>query len=163
MRTTALPAGPAQPVLPPLVYVTLVALWGTPDLFRGVVAALAGELLQLVITTGDVDPAELGELRSNVTAVRYRPQEIFPYCSAVIHHAGAGTMLGALVHGLPQVALPQAADNFVSADLLAGSGVPNWRGAASSSLAAPCCRRSRSRHGLRPVRAPLATHLGRHL
>jgi UDP:flavonoid glycosyltransferase YjiC (YdhE family) len=123
VRTTALPAGPAQPVLPPLVYLTLGTLWGTPDLFRAVVAALAGELLQLVITTGSLDPAELGELPSNVTAVRYRPQEeILPNCSAVIHHAGAGTMLGALAHGLPQVALPQAADNFVNADLLAGSG-----------------------------------------
>jgi UDP:flavonoid glycosyltransferase YjiC (YdhE family) len=33
-----------------------------------------------------------------------------PYCRAVVSHAGAGTMLGALCHGLPQLCLPQRID-----------------------------------------------------
>lgn len=123
VRTVAPLTGSARPTRPPQVYVTFGTQWGNADLFREVIAALAGEALQLMITTGGIDPSDLGELPPNVTAVRYRPQEdILPSCSAVIHHAGAGTMLGALAHGLPQLTMPQAADNFVNADLLAGSG-----------------------------------------
>lgn len=122
-RVPALPSRPATAKSPPMVYLTLGTAWAQAELLTTVVTALAGEPLQLVITTGSLDPATLGELPGNVWAVRYRPQEEFlPDCSLVIHHAGAGTMLGALAHGLPQVALPQAADNFINAALLARSG-----------------------------------------
>jgi UDP:flavonoid glycosyltransferase YjiC (YdhE family) len=122
-RVTPLPARPPGPTAPPLVYLTLGTMWADAGLISTVVEALADESLQLVVTTGSLDPAALGELPDNVSAQRYRPQEeLLPDCSAVVHHAGAGTMLGALAHGLPQVALPQAADNFVNARLLERSG-----------------------------------------
>jgi UDP:flavonoid glycosyltransferase YjiC (YdhE family) len=73
-----------------------------------------------------LEPAELGPLPDNASAARYRPQdETLPDAAVVVHHGGAGTMLGALAHGLPQVVLPQAADNFVNAGLVArcGAGV----------------------------------------
>jgi UDP:flavonoid glycosyltransferase YjiC (YdhE family) len=43
----------------------------------------------------------------------------------VISHGGSGTMLGGLVHGLPQVALPRGTDQPQNAALLerAGAGV----------------------------------------
>jgi UDP:flavonoid glycosyltransferase YjiC (YdhE family) len=47
---------------------------------------------------------------------------VFPHCTAVVHHAGAGTMFGVLAHGLPSVVLPQSADNFINAALLARAG-----------------------------------------
>ncbi len=34
----------------------------------------------------------------------------------VVSHAGSGTFLGALAHGLPQLCLPQAADQFRNAE-----------------------------------------------
>lgn len=122
-RVTDTPTRPRTSKSPPLVYLTLGTLWADAGLVTTVITALAGESLQLVVTTGSLDPAALGDLPDNVEAERYRPQEeLLPDCSAVIHHAGAGTMLGALAHGLPQVALPQAADNFINAQLLADSG-----------------------------------------
>jgi UDP:flavonoid glycosyltransferase YjiC (YdhE family) len=122
-RVPATPVRPCAPKSPPLVYLTLGTVWADAELIATVVAALADEPIELVITTGSLDPAALGDLPDNVSAERYRPQEeLLPDCSAVIHHAGAGTMLGALAHGLPQVALPRAADNFVNARLLARSG-----------------------------------------
>jgi UDP:flavonoid glycosyltransferase YjiC (YdhE family) len=48
---------------------------------------------------------------------------LLPHCAAVVHHAGAGTLLGALSHGLPQVAIPQGADNFIHAQLLEKANV----------------------------------------
>jgi UDP:flavonoid glycosyltransferase YjiC (YdhE family) len=56
-------------------------------------------------------------------AERYIAQaHVLPHCSAVVHHAGADTMFGVLAHGLPSVALPQSADNFIDANLLAQAG-----------------------------------------
>ena len=44
---------------------------------------------------------------------------MLPHCRAVVSHAGAGTMLGALCHGLPQLCLPQGTDQpFNTAALL---------------------------------------------
>ncbi len=44
---------------------------------------------------------------------------VLPVCRAVVSHAGAGTMLGALCHGLPQLCLPQGTDQpFNTAALL---------------------------------------------
>jgi UDP:flavonoid glycosyltransferase YjiC (YdhE family) len=49
-------------------------------------------------------------------AERYMPHaELLPRCAAVVSHGGAGTMYGCLAHGLPQVVLPQAADQFTNA------------------------------------------------
>jgi UDP:flavonoid glycosyltransferase YjiC (YdhE family) len=112
----------------PLVYVTL-GTFSNSDLavFRAVIDALAPEPVSALVTVGhDGDPAALEPLPANVRVERYVPQAtVLPHCVAVIHHAGAGTMLGALAHGLPQVALPQGADNFVNARVLtdAGAGV----------------------------------------
>ena len=41
-----------------------------------------------------------------------------PRCQLVVSHGGAGTMLGAAAHGVPQVVLPQAADHFRNAHAL---------------------------------------------
>jgi UDP:flavonoid glycosyltransferase YjiC (YdhE family) len=40
----------------------------------------------------------------------------------VVSHAGSGTVLGALALGLPQVCLPQGADQFLNAEAVAASG-----------------------------------------
>ena len=53
----------------------------------------------------------------------YVPQSLLlPKCAAVICHAGAGTVLGALAAGLPLLLLPQGADQYVVADLVAAAG-----------------------------------------
>jgi UDP:flavonoid glycosyltransferase YjiC (YdhE family) len=108
---------------PPLVYFTLGTLWSNADVVRTVLAGVADLPVRVVATLGSLDPADISAVPPNVDLHRYIPQqEILPNASLVIHHAGAGTMFGALAHGLPQVALPQAADNFINADLLVRSG-----------------------------------------
>ena len=44
---------------------------------------------------------------------------VLDHCQVVVSHAGSGTFLGALARGLPQLCLPQAADQFRNA---AGGG-----------------------------------------
>lgn len=124
LRPAELPSHPRQPAARPLVYVTLGTLWSDPDVFRTVLDALADEPVDVVATVGrDHDPAGLGQVPENARVERFIPQaELLPRCAVVAHHAGAGTMFGALAHGLPQLALPQAADNFKNAELLRRSG-----------------------------------------
>jgi UDP:flavonoid glycosyltransferase YjiC (YdhE family) len=47
---------------------------------------------------------------------------VLPLCTAVISHAGAGTMLGALCFGLPQLCLPQSTDQPFNAAALLPTG-----------------------------------------
>jgi len=108
------------------VYLTLGTFSNTDlDLFGLVLEALEEEPLNVIATIGrDNDPSALDRVPENARVERYIPQaEVLPYCAAVVHHAGAGTMFGALAHGLPSLALPQSADNFVIANLLARVGV----------------------------------------
>jgi UDP:flavonoid glycosyltransferase YjiC (YdhE family) len=42
--------------------------------------------------------------------------EVLGRSSAVVSHGGSGTFLGALAHGVPQLCLPQAADQFRNAE-----------------------------------------------
>jgi UDP:flavonoid glycosyltransferase YjiC (YdhE family) len=125
-RETARPASlPDEEAKHPLVYLTLGTFSNTNvELFRLVLRALADEPVNLMVTVGrDVDPAVLGRPPDNARVERFVPQaELLPHCAAVVHHAGAGTTFGVLAHGLPSLALPQSADNFVIAERLASAG-----------------------------------------
>ena len=127
MRPAALPA--AKPVHsdPPCVYLTLGTMFGNAEVFRTALAGLAGEDVEVVVTVGaGNDPAMLEPVPANARVQRFIPQaDLLPRCSAIVHHGGSGTMYGSLAHGVPQVVLPQGADNFVNGWLLArcGAGV----------------------------------------
>jgi UDP-N-acetylglucosamine:LPS N-acetylglucosamine transferase len=100
----------------PLVYLSLGTMLNRPELLRTVLAALSGLPLRVVVATGpDVEPAQLQPLPPTVHAQRHLPQaELLPHCQLVISHGGAGTVYAAAAHGLPQLALPQMADQFVN-------------------------------------------------
>lgn len=115
------PADIAQPVDPddptPLVYLTLGTVQDGSSALRPLVAALAGLDVRLLVTVGPQgDPAALGQQPAHVVVERYVSQAaVLPLCTAVVSHAGSGTVLGGLALGLPQVCLPQAADQFRNA------------------------------------------------
>jgi UDP:flavonoid glycosyltransferase YjiC (YdhE family) len=64
---------------------------------------------------------------------------LFPQVSAVIHHGGAGTVATAARAGVPQIVLPQAADQFLwrsqVVGLGLGPGAPMLHRASAASLA----------------------------
>lgn len=109
------------------LYATLGTVFTEANTLRAVVDAVADQEVNLVLTTGQaVDPVTLGTLPRNVAAHSFIPQElVMPHCTAVISHAGSGTVLGALSARLPQVCLPAGADQFINADRLAhlGAGI----------------------------------------
>jgi UDP:flavonoid glycosyltransferase YjiC (YdhE family) len=101
----------------PLVYVT----FGTETVPASTVAttltALGRLAVRVLATTGPrLDPTSLGPVPPNVVVERFVPQsEVLPRAAAVVSHSGSGTFLAALAAGLPQLCLPQAADQFRNA------------------------------------------------
>jgi len=109
----------------PLVYLTFGTLFNEPGpAFRAAVTGAAGHDVDVLVTVGPQgDPAALGPVPGNVTIERYVPQtRVLPACAAVVSHAGSGTFLAALGMGIPQLCLPQAADQFINAAQGAASG-----------------------------------------
>jgi MGT family glycosyltransferase len=81
--------------------------------------------VDVLVTLGPgADPAGVGAQPDNVDVRDYVPQEeTLARAAAVVSHAGSGTFLAALAHGLPQLALPQNADQFLNAHAGAQTGV----------------------------------------
>lgn len=109
----------------PLVYLT-AGTEATSALapWRPACEALAQLDVDVVATIGPVlDPAVLGELPANVRVERFVPQALLLDRAAVVaSHAGAGTLLGAAGHGVPQLLFPAVADQWENADALASTG-----------------------------------------
>ncbi len=108
-----------------VVYVTFGTVFNR-DVARlaTVISALHRLPIRVIVTVGPAgDPAALGEQPARVHVARYlRQADLLPACTAVISHAGSGTFLAALAAGLPQLCLPQAADQFRNAAACARAG-----------------------------------------
>lgn len=101
----------------PLVYLTLGTVQNRTSLFRVVLDGLASLEVRLLATVGpNGDPASLGPQPPHVRVERYISQTaVLTRSTVVVSHGGSGTALAALGHGIPQVCLPQAADQFRNA------------------------------------------------
>lgn len=108
----------------PLVYLTLGTVRASTSVLRSALERLVDLPVRLLVTVGpDGDPTALGAQPEHVTVTRFVPQtQVLPRCAVVVSHAGSGTFLGALAHGVPQLCLPQAADQFRNAAGGARSG-----------------------------------------
>jgi hypothetical protein len=140
------------------VYITLGTMsFGAVDVLRRAILETAAHDVDVVVAIGPQgDPALLGEVPGNVHMARFLPQpEVLARVDVIVHHGGAGTVLGALEHGVPQLVLPQGADQPFNADLVAQAGagrkltndeqVPGAIGAAVEALLADGPERVRAR------------------
>ena len=132
LRPTQPPAtaGEALPSLDALpydrtVHVTLgTVVNDAPGVFEAVLEGLRDEPVNVVVTIGpDRDPASLGPQPPHVLLAAYLPHvDLLPRVDAVVGHAGAGTLLATLAHGLPTVLLPHGAEQHVNAMVVAAAG-----------------------------------------
>lgn len=108
----------------PLVYLTMGTVFSDGAHLRDLVRALAQLDVRLLVTVGPQgDPAALGDQPAHVRVERYVPQvPLLPHCDVVVSHAGSGTAVSALELGLPQLCLPQGADQFLNAAAIASAG-----------------------------------------
>jgi UDP:flavonoid glycosyltransferase YjiC (YdhE family) len=98
----------------PLVYFTLGTIFNleSGDLFERALKGLSNLPVDVVVTVGrELDPQVLGPQPSNVHVRSYIPQSLLlARCELVVSHAGSGSVVGALAHGVPMVLLPMGAD-----------------------------------------------------
>lgn len=96
----------------PVVYVTMGNIFNRPAVFERVIAALASEPIDVIVTVGRrVDPARFGAQPENVHIERYIPQSLLlDRVDAIVCHGGFGTVIGALRAGVPLVIVPLSAD-----------------------------------------------------
>jgi UDP:flavonoid glycosyltransferase YjiC (YdhE family) len=108
----------------PLVYLTMGTVFNDAELFSTLVSAIAHLDVRVLVTVGPHgDPGLLGEQPDHVRVERYVPQSaLLPHCDVVVSHAGSGTAIATLEQGLPQLCLPQGADQFLNAAAIAGYG-----------------------------------------
>lgn len=108
----------------PLVYLTMGTVFSDATVLQVLVGALAQLDVRLLVTVGPQgDPALLAEQPAHVRVERYVPQvALLPHCDLVVSHAGSGTCLSALALGLPQLCLPQGADQFLNAASITSAG-----------------------------------------
>lgn len=78
----------------------------------------------VIVAVGpDSDPDAFGPQPLHVRIERYVPHALLlPRCRLVVSQGGAGVMFGALSLGLPQLLLPQGADQFGNAEALVRAG-----------------------------------------
>jgi UDP:flavonoid glycosyltransferase YjiC (YdhE family) len=112
----------------PCVYITSgTERASTTFPWREVFAAVSALDLEAVATIGSlVDPAALGTVPPHVRVERFVAQAaVLGRATAVVSHGGAGSVLGAAAHGLPQMVIPLFADQWDNATAVrhAGCGI----------------------------------------
>lgn len=120
----ARPPMPPTPRRRPLVYLTFGTAYAKVDVLRRCVDGLGTLPVDVLVTTGPAAPAAaLGDVPVNVRVESWVSQtELLPHVDLVVHHGGSGTMLGAFRAGLPQLLLPQGADQFANAEVVLAAG-----------------------------------------
>jgi UDP:flavonoid glycosyltransferase YjiC (YdhE family) len=114
----------------PLVLISLsTSDQGQVPVLRRIVDAVSRLPVQAIVTTGPaIDPAAVGGDRAGKTAhhvriVRFAPhRDLLPAASLVVTHAGLGTVMAALAHGVPMLSLPFGRDQFFNASRVEAIG-----------------------------------------
>ncbi|NIH87815.1 macrolide family glycosyltransferase [Amycolatopsis granulosa] len=96
-----------------------------PGFFRTCLDMAAGLGWHTVMAIGrHVDPATLGPVPDDVEIAAMVPQlDVLAMASAFVTHAGMGSVLEALYHGVPMVAVPQMAEQRLNAARLTELGL----------------------------------------
>jgi hypothetical protein len=128
----AIPNWLSEPPRKPRVCVT----WGTTTtlavgkngyLVPDILTALRKIDVDVIVSVTNADRELLGEVPTNVRVVDQLPLNlVLPTCDAVVHHGGAGSTMTAAAHGIPQVIIPQFADQPLLAERLSYVGAGVW-------------------------------------
>jgi MGT family glycosyltransferase len=118
---------------------------------QAVVDALAELAIRVVVTTGPSLAVDAVAPRGNTTVARFVGHDrLLAHASLVVTHAGLGTVMTALSHGVPLLCLPLGRDQFYNAaqveqlgagrTLLPGADDPAIAGAVRELLDSPTVR-----------------------
>lgn len=93
-----------------------------PALMRAVIRAAPHVDAEFVLVRPDLGVGP--PLPANVRTVEWTPlTRLLPSCAGIVHHGGAATVLTSLVHGVPQLVIPDAGERRHNAGLVYTRGV----------------------------------------
>lgn len=125
-RPDWLQAMPRQPT----VFISLGTVFSMeyPDIFDKILAGLCDRPVNLVMTLGGGgDPARFGRQPAHIRIVRFIPQDelrrLLDHVDLCINHAGHGSVMEALLRGIPLVLLPLMADAPMNTQMCLVDGV----------------------------------------
>lgn len=126
----------------PLVLVSLSTTYQNQrSLLARLATALRSMAVRAVITTGPIDPTGL-PTGDNLTVERHLPHvDVLPHAALVITHAGHGTAMAAMSHGVPALCLPHGRDqpDVAARVVAAGAGLRLSRRSSSDALRHAIC------------------------
>ncbi|HYR07476.1 MAG TPA: glycosyltransferase [Longimicrobium sp.] len=96
----------------PLVVASLSSTFQNQrDVLQRIIAALGTLPVRGLVTLGPAMAGERFDVPANVVAVASAPHaRVFPHAAAIVTHAGHGTVMRALAHGVPLLCLPMGRD-----------------------------------------------------
>jgi UDP:flavonoid glycosyltransferase YjiC (YdhE family) len=109
----------------PRVYVTLgTVVFGATHALEAALAVLETHDVDVLVAVGP--EGDVGALKGRGDRIRVErfvdQARVIPRVDIVVHHGGSGTALAAIAAGLPQVVMPQGADQFQNAEVLTSTG-----------------------------------------
>jgi MGT family glycosyltransferase len=130
-----IPGGPG-----PLVVISFsTSEQGQLPLLRRIAGALTRMAVRAILTAGPAVPVHALPDAGDVRVTGFTPHAaILPHASLVVTHAGLGTVMAALSHGVPVLAVPLGRDQFFNAARVEalGAGAVLSREADEPSIAA---------------------------
>jgi len=107
----------------PLVVVSFSSRYAAAQVVQRVLEAVAPLPARVLLTLGPALSAEDLRLPANAVARRFVPHPaVLPRARLVITHAGLGTVMTALAHGVPLVCIPLKNDQFENAARVVAAG-----------------------------------------
>jgi UDP:flavonoid glycosyltransferase YjiC (YdhE family) len=144
------------PHRPRIVVVSSNPAGSDRSLMRAVVRAAPHLDAELVLVRADLGTGQ--PLPANVRAVEWAPlSRLLPRSAGIVHHGGAATVLAALVHGVPQLVVPDAGERRHNAGLVHRRGVGLV--GARRNVTPPLLRRLVSQQSLADAAAAVRTEM----
>lgn len=98
---------------PPRIYLTFGTVFNRGPALREAACSLADTGAEVVVSVGRDGRPDEWPAHPRLQVVTFVDQAaLLGTCDLVVSHGGAGTVLAAAAHGLPQLVLPQGADHF---------------------------------------------------
>ena len=108
---------------PPPVYVGFGSMRAPADIARVAIEAVRGQGRRVLLARGWADLALIDDQDDCFAVGEVNQQALFGRVAAVVHHGGAGTTTTATRAGVPQVVVPQWADQPYFASRVADLGI----------------------------------------
>ncbi|MFG2824944.1 glycosyltransferase [Kitasatospora sp. NPDC048365] len=103
---------------------TVLTEWDGVRAITGLVRQAAAVDADFLLAVGEADLAMLGELPANVRPLPWVPLSVLVGgVDAIVHHGGDGSTWTSAAAGLPQLVLPQGANQFINAGVVADQGI----------------------------------------